>query len=630
MNFSQLAAGTIIDGKYELLEFVNSGGWSIVYKARHSALDQLVAIKILHWHLSNDEEKTKRFAQEAKAASQINHPSVIRVLDYGFLPNQQPYLVMEYLEGDDLAVILKREQRIAPEKVIEIFSQICGGLAVSHEKGIVHRDLKPSNIMLVFEKEGAPIVKLVDFGIAKTMSEMEKEHLTRTGETVGTPTYMSPEQCMGRPLDARSDIYSLGCVLYECLTGKPIYESTVTPEVMHKHVYDMPAPFSEVCPEQRIPPRVEEIVFKALAKEPEHRYQSAPELKHDLDLLSFGSDDIWKSTFSGRLGKFRRKIVRGWKRGRKYVAIAAALVVVGTFYSLYLQPYYWESTFGMQIRKGDEYLSKENYPEAEQEFANALRSAMQLPTHKSMQITAMRRLMIPLEKQAKWEQVESYREQIAAIEKSVQEHEFGEDPVKASNQDDLPGLAAAQLKGMPVVVDKFQPADFYLEWADRLQATAYLCMRQGLPVDAEKLMRGALKLQEGVGTPGRPGLGRIVANLGIALAMQRKYDEAEEYLVRSIELGREFPGANSSILVNSMCNLGRLKLSTKEYKQSEAIYKEALDISYSQPQETRALILCLEDYAALCRSLGRDQEAAKLSNEAKAVRERVEPKAITQ
>jgi serine/threonine protein kinase len=629
MNFSQLAAGTIIDGKYELLEFVNSGGWSIVYKAKHLALDQLVAVKILHWHLSNDEEKIKRFAQEAKAASQLNHPSVIRVLDYGFLPSQQPYLVMEYLEGEDLAVILKREQRIEAEKVIEIFSQICGGLAVSHDKGIVHRDLKPSNIMLVHEKEAPPVVKLVDFGIAKTMSEMEKEHLTRTGETVGTPTYMSPEQCMGRPLDARSDIYSLGCVLYECLTGKPIYESTVTPEVMHKHVYDMPAPFSEACPGQRIPTRLEEVVFKALAKEPEHRYQSALELKKDLDGLSSGSD-IWKSTFSGRLGKFRRQVRRTWQRSRKFVAAAAAFVVIGTFYSLYVQPFYWEMTFTSQIHKGDDYLGKEDYPNAQKEFEHALHSAKQVPNQKSLQISAMRRLMIPLEKEGRWEEVESYREQIAAIERQVQKNELGEDPVNASNQDDLPGLAAAQLKGMPTAVDKFQPVDFYLEWADKLQATAYLCMRQGLPVEGEKLMRGALKLQEGVGSPGRPGLGRIVANLGIALAMQRKYDEAEEYLVRSIELGREFPGANSSILVNSMCNLGRLKLSTREYKQSEAIYKEALDISYAQPQETRALALCLEDYAALCRSLGRSEEAAKFSAEAKGVRDRVEPKAITQ
>ena len=190
-----------------------------------------------------DQTSKKRFQLEAEAASCLKHPNIIAVYDYGIAPTGQPYLVMEYLVGESLADLIKRDKNIEQRRVVKIFIQACDALSHAHKKGVIHRDLKSSNIMLVEQEDKSDIVKVLDFGIAKLMPASGKlpQNLTQTGEVFGSPIYMSPEQCLGQTLDQRSDIYSMGTMLYEALTGVPPLVGNTIVDTMQMHVGTKPA-----------------------------------------------------------------------------------------------------------------------------------------------------------------------------------------------------------------------------------------------------------------------------------------------------------------------------------------------------------------------------------------------------
>jgi serine/threonine protein kinase len=276
--------GTILAGNYEILHIIGRGGMGVVYKARHVHMERVVAIKMLQAALITDESSVKRFQQESKAASRINHPNVISLYDYGIAPTGQPFIVMDCLSGTSLAAVIKTERQISAERTIKILTQACDGIEYAHREGVVHRDLKPSNIVLVEFNGEKDFVKLVDFGVAKIISSQESQRITQVGDICGSPVYMSPEQCRGEDLDFRSDIYSLGCVLYECLTGElPILGNTMV-ETMARHINEMPRSFREIRPDLYIPQRLEQVIFRALAKDRENRHQSMAELRRELDL----------------------------------------------------------------------------------------------------------------------------------------------------------------------------------------------------------------------------------------------------------------------------------------------------------------------------------------------------------
>lgn len=266
-----LGEGRKLVGNYEFLEFVGSGGMGVIYKARHPILKRLVAVKMLHSHLMN-EAVVKRFQHEAQAVSGLSHPNIIKVHDFGLSEHGQPYMVMDFLEGKPLSVILKQGP-LRLEAVLNIAIQIAEALQHAHEHGVLHRDLKPSNIMVTDHDCAFPEAKLVDFGIAKIM-ENESTRMTQTGELIGTPQYMSPEQCRGGELDARSDVYSLGCVMFEAITGKPPFSGESMVAVIVDQISTTARSLSEVRPDMTFALEVEELLAKALAKEPADRFQS--------------------------------------------------------------------------------------------------------------------------------------------------------------------------------------------------------------------------------------------------------------------------------------------------------------------------------------------------------------------
>ena len=275
--------GEIFADRYEILGIIGDGGMGKVYKARHNLMKRLVAIKMLLPHLVQSAAALKRFQQEAQAASALNHPNILTVYDFGISDKGMPFLVMDYLEGTSLAALLQEQGSLGPERCIHIFSQACLALAHAHQKGVIHRDLKPANIMLI-DYDGQPdFLKIVDFGIAKLLQPDGAEQLTHTGEVFGSPLYMSPEQCRGRELDARSDIYSLGCVMYRCLTGKPVFAGRDPMECMYKQVNDSPMSFNDIVPELGLADKLESAVFRAISKEPDERYTSMLEFRDALE-----------------------------------------------------------------------------------------------------------------------------------------------------------------------------------------------------------------------------------------------------------------------------------------------------------------------------------------------------------
>lgn len=320
--------GAIINN-YEILERVGEGGMSVVYKANHLGLRKHVAVKMLLPHLVANASSLQRFQQEAQAASTLTHPAVVTVLDYGVFDGRQPYLVMDLLKGQPLSAIIKNEGRMPAAKAVGIFIQICDALAHAHDLKIIHRDLKPSNIIL--ESQNPDRIKIVDFGIAKIMPHEGADAiaLTQTGEVFGSPLYMSPEQCKGEKLDGRSDIYSMGCLMYELLCGSPPISGSNMLEILYRHINETPQEFKKVAKNAPIPKQLEAIVFKALAKDPADRYQSMRALEEDLERFAGeqSSGFLGRAAATWKLQSSRRR--RLGVRERIALAIATISVIAG-------------------------------------------------------------------------------------------------------------------------------------------------------------------------------------------------------------------------------------------------------------------------------------------------------------
>ncbi|MGH9551977.1 MAG: serine/threonine protein kinase, partial [Terriglobales bacterium] len=227
----------IIDGRYRVLSLLGKGGMGSVYRVQTVPDKHEFALKTLNPG-SVTETTWRRFQKEAKAAELLDHPALIKVHDFGLIDDKQPFFVMDLFEGENLAALIKEHGPLTFDRTIDVFFPVCQGLGYSHQKGVIHRDIKPSNIM-VANLDNPPLltVKIVDFGIAKmrTTEDDESMTLTRTGEVFGTPFYMSPEQCLGQALDHRADIYSLGCVMFESLTGLPPFMGESALSTMMKH-----------------------------------------------------------------------------------------------------------------------------------------------------------------------------------------------------------------------------------------------------------------------------------------------------------------------------------------------------------------------------------------------------------
>lgn len=273
--------GKVLDKKYKIEKLLGEGGMGVVYQATHIHIESTVAVKVLHKELVSNPQAVERFRREARASGRIHHPHAISVIDFGVAENNIVYIVMEYLEGMTLSKRIRQTGRVSPEETVRIMRDVCAAVDAAHRKGIIHRDLKPDNIMLQ-RVDGQETVKVLDFGIAqlKSLTGASME-LTQQGTVIGTPFYMSPEQCVGKELDPRSDIYSLGVILFEMLTGRLPFKAESTMAVIIKHTTEAPPRLRQIEP--AVPVTLEVVTLRALAKSPAERQASAAALARELE-----------------------------------------------------------------------------------------------------------------------------------------------------------------------------------------------------------------------------------------------------------------------------------------------------------------------------------------------------------
>lgn len=291
----QFAPGTIIGGVYIIERLLGLGGMGMVYRVRHKTLGRICALKVLDGNLIN-QKNWKRFQIEAKSISGLSHPCFVHVYDLALHEENQPYYVMDYLDGVTLDEII-REGPLDAKQATELFLTVADGLAFAHRHGVIHRDLKPANIFIEERADGTHTTKILDFGIAKLVGmDSEEQSLTSMGDVFGSPYYMSPEQCLGEPVDARSDIYSLGCSLFEAVAGRPPFDSQLPLDIVEAHIAE-PCPHLSECTDAALPAGLSALVEKCLQKDPSDRYQNVDKLISDLRLVLKGEGARLEDTY---------------------------------------------------------------------------------------------------------------------------------------------------------------------------------------------------------------------------------------------------------------------------------------------------------------------------------------------
>ncbi|MGB5698185.1 MAG: serine/threonine-protein kinase [Polyangiales bacterium] len=301
--------GDIIADRYRMVARIGQGAMGTVYRAEHVQISKVMAIKLLHPELEQNPENVIRFHREAESASRLNHPNTVHVFDFGRTKSGALYLVMEYVDGNDLGKIIHKEGPMPFGRVAYLCAQVAGSVADAHAAGIIHRDLKPENVVVAESRDGE-IAKVLDFGLAKLFEGTIGTQVTSSGTIVGTPYYMSPEQIQGQELDGRSDVYAIGAIMYECVVGKPPFEAPNPVGILSKHLSEEPPLPSSRSP-LSVPVEADEIIMRCLDKDPARRYQTAEELRQALIeyLTTVGSGD-WRLSRVGqpRVGSGTRRV----------------------------------------------------------------------------------------------------------------------------------------------------------------------------------------------------------------------------------------------------------------------------------------------------------------------------------
>ena len=334
--------GRMFDRRYRVNELIGSGGMGSVYRATHLEMNREVALKVLERGVADTDKQVQRFYQEARASSRLQHPNTIRVFDFGRADDGRLYLAMEYLRGETLTELLKRQKRLSVDRSCHIIRQVCKSLAEAHQVGIVHRDLKPDNIFITDIYGERDFVKVLDFGIAKSTENDGQESLTQTGFICGTPRYLSPEQAMGKSIDARSDLYSVGVILFEMLSGHPPFAASTPIALVMKHIHEPPPRLPDGGKERA--QWMSSLVFGLMQKVPARRPPSSV-------IVSQALDDIARGLQPAGLVQRSQSVVARLSVGQVHLRCAACRRSLGRrplYFELVRHRPYLECPLGIQ------------------------------------------------------------------------------------------------------------------------------------------------------------------------------------------------------------------------------------------------------------------------------------------
>lgn len=622
--------GKVFAERYTITSLLGFGGMSVVYKAQHKLMDRTVAIKMLHAGIKGDPASLERFRLEAQAASSLNHQNIIAVYDFGVTPQSEAFFVMDFLDGESLADMLERKGRLPWERAVTIFKQICDGLGAAHRKSIVHRDLKPANVVLI-KDEGIEIVKLVDFGIAKLLpgAGKQQQQLTKTGEIFGSPIYMSPEQCLGKELDIRSDIYALGCLMYETLTGQPPLLGETFLETLNKHVGEKPKPMNEVAPDANIPAELEQIIFKCMEKDPKDRFQTTEEIRDQLTVLSLSitNTGAGRAAISGAMAKppasacpETQKLSRANKIGKfALIGFAGASLALIGFTALWPGPADDRGTplnkliWQVAISNGQSATQSNNLESAESSYTQAegiargfgdgyarleatLKAKADLYTKWEGHAQALEKMNLEISKIQGDRLKADLAQQMKSIEKL--DKTASSSPVAQTN---AKLQAEAQVPSILGTVGRLQGRKLYFEQTQLLEK-AIAIYKKLLDSDSTSIARLEMSLADGY----------------IALS---KVNEVRPLLLHVCQVREKRQTEEPSEYLHAVLKLGQFDLDQSNLKLAEPELGKALKLSEKATDPDLRLVT-IRSYANMLMQTNRKAEAQKYLNEANQIEKR--------
>lgn len=609
--------GNVFAERYLVESVLGLGGMSIVYKAQHSLMNRTVAIKMLHRNLKDDSVALERFRLEAQAASSLSHQNVITVYDFGISPSGEPFFVMDCIEGESLEALIDRKGCVSYERALPIFKQICDGLEAAHKKGIIHRDLKPANIILLKRDDGAETVKIVDFGIAKLLPQSGKlqQQLTRTGEVFGSPIYMSPEQCLGRELDIRSDIYALGCLMYETVAGHPPFLGDSFLETMNMHVEAHPKLINERTPGANVPAELEAAILCCLSKDPDIRFQTAGEMRDVLSSIS-SALGATKGGVAGSTGQHS-----GGKHGRKRVPIemivlslvASVLFVGFGFIALWpgaagdkgapLDKLLWS----IYLSQAEDQVKKGEFPNAEQNFAKAEQRARLFGDLKQRLQTTLRAKSVLYEK---WE---GHAEDLEKVNNEISN--IDTERVMIEYQELMRLLASFETKDSSLVSQSSKMLKAEAETPKFIYVSGKLHSK-GLLLEEEQLLKKALQVETTMTGPDSVIVAKIKTRLADCYAAQRKFVQVRPFLSHALKIFEGHKDDDPASAVRALNKLGQFDLDRSDFTNAEKELEEALARARKLKNKSDVLLMCLRSYADLLQLTDRVPRGDALDREA--------------
>jgi tRNA A-37 threonylcarbamoyl transferase component Bud32/tetratricopeptide (TPR) repeat protein len=634
--------GTVFDKKYEIQSVLGQGGMSIVYKARHRYMDRTVAVKLLREHLVSDQTAKARFEQESKAASKLSHQNIVSVHDFGITNSGQAYFVMDCLEGDSLSDILDRDGRMELCRAINIFKQICDGLEPAHKLGMIHRDLKPSNIIVLKQEDGTDLIKIVDFGIAKFTNKDATSfsaRLTQTGEVFGSPMYMSPEQCQGHQLDPRSDIYSLGCLMYETLTGVAPYFGDSFMAIAMQHMNAPVPPFSESEPEAKIPAAIEDVVRKTMAKEPDNRFQTVADVRQALlDAALAGgvqgvrAGAVHDPTMQSKLKDTLEKITGGFAKassakatkkafsfarlaliGTPIVVVTATIGVMAFWHGpagdsgTPLQKFRWQLEMGM----AEQAVQHQNFKQAIVLLTDAREMAATFGDDESRLKATLQALAKVYGQAGMYDEQEQANKDVLNIEakQSLAETE----KVKAT----LASLRDQASKGVINQAEAHANTNLVIVAAKKLQG-------RGWYASEEALLNDAVETFKTLDMRNRGETAELKLQLADCLMAQQKMPQVRPLLLEALDIYRRIvnnpksrPHAKKA-LIRCYLKLGQFDRDQSNFEDSKGELEEAFELTERYfGKDNNLMAESLNSYADLMRQMGAKDDYKQLSDQAK-------------